>query len=300
MQQTLMNEQIAWTEGMLAREIAGYKNCPDPFTLETFLLERLEDEDPCCISCRPRFWNEFGLMMLNQEKVDEAVDSFTKALEIEPANETALYNLATISMKENDLPAALKNYEAVLLENPDHYNALFNAGLCHLYGEDKEASLSFFMQVAALRPEDGQAQYLTGEILMQLGRAGEALPYFRLAYKENHGHFETSMGLAITLLKTGNFQETISVCDQALLVFGAATLPLQVKGDAMLALERFDEAVMCHSDLCRLDLDIRDFVVSRLRQLAEEDPASFTAYSAVVHEIFPEFESILHSALKKG
>lgn len=300
MQQTVINDQIAWTEGMLAREITEYKIFPDPSTLEAFLLERLEDEDPYCISCRPRFWNELGLMMLRQEKIDEAVDSFTKALEIEPANETALYNLATLSMKQNDLPAALKNYEAVLLENPDHYNALFNAGLCHLYSEDKEASLSFFLQAAALRPEDGQAQYLTGEILMQLGRTEEALRYFRSAYKENHGHFETSMGLAITLLKTGNYQETITACDQALRVFGAATLPLQVKGDAMLALERFEEAVMCHMDLCRLDLDIRDFVVSRLRQLADEDPASFAAYSTVVHEIFPEFESILHSALKKG
>ncbi len=82
------------------------------------------------------------------------------------------------------------------------------------------------------------------------------------------------------------------------MTFGAATLPLQVKGDALLALGRIKEAVQCHVDLCRLDLDIRDFVVARMGTLAKEDSKGFERYCAIVREKFPDFESLLGAALK--
>ena len=57
-----------------------------------------------------------------------------------------------------------------------------------------------------------------------------------------------SQGLAIALLETRKYDEAIIVCDQALITFGAAVLPLQIKGDAMLAL-RFIAVTMIVSGI---------------------------------------------------
>ena len=113
------------------------------------------------------------------------------------------------------------------------------------------------MKAAKLRPENGHLQFLTGETLLQTGRAKEALPFFRSAQKQNHGHFETTMGLAISLLETQGYDEAIIICEQALMTFGPAMLPLQIKGDALLAINRIEKAVQCHIDLVSLDLDIQ-------------------------------------------
>jgi tetratricopeptide (TPR) repeat protein len=237
--------------------------------------------------------------MLREENVGMAEEYFNNSLALEPDNRTALFNLGTLLMQQGDLTGALKKYKVIMSKQPDNFDALFNSGLCHLYRENKEAAAAFFIQAADLRPNDGQAQYLAGEMLLQLGQARKALPYFRLAYKENPGHFETTQGFAISLLQTESYNEAVVVCDAALLNFGAATLPLQVKGDAMLALGRYEEAVMCHIDLCNLDLDIRDFVIARLQRLATADPAAFMAYSTAVHDLFPSFESILKTVQTK-
>lgn len=293
------NELEAWTDQTLAKEINNFKKHNNFNGLIRFLEERLADENPCCVSNRARFWNELGLSRIEQEDLSLAETCFENALSLVPDYTAAKYNLATLAMKNGNPTVALELYNSILTDNPEHFNALFNAGLCCTLLDNKEGALQMFKQAAELRPEDGQVQYLTGENLLQLGRASEALPFFRAAYKQNHGHFETTQGLAIALLESRKYEEAISICDQAQMTFGPAMLPLQVKGDAMLALNRIEQAIQCHIDLAALDLDIRDFVVARIRMLAKENPGAFAEYAAIVRDRYPDFESFVGAALKK-
>lgn len=299
MSSTMKKEPRAWTDKILGQEINGFKEQRDFSGLVHFLETRLADADPCCLSSRARFWNELGLTRIEQEKLDQAKICFENALLLEPDYTPARYNLGTLAMGQGDLAAALEQYNAILKDSPDHFDSLFNAGVCHSHTEDKAAALPLFLQAARFKPEHGQVQFLTGEALLQEGRASEALPFFTSAHKENHGHFESTQGLAISLLANKKYDETILICDQALMTFGSAALPLQVKGDAMLALNRIEEAVTCHIDLCHLDLDIRDFVVTRLQKLVQEDPTAFKSYALIVQEHYPDFESILGAVLKE-
>jgi tetratricopeptide (TPR) repeat protein len=289
-----------WTKLSLRHAINKFKEKKDFHGLIQFLEIRIADEAPCCVSMRARFWNELGLAKIEQQDLDQAKICFENALLIEPDYTAARYNLATFAMQQGDLPAALDQYDAVLKDNPEHFDALFNAGLCHSHSDEKEAALSLLLRAARLRPEHGRVQFLTGETLLQVGRASEALPFFRSAHKENHGHYESAMGFAISLLENKNYNDAITICEQALMTFGSATLPMQLKGDALLALNRIEEAVQCHIDLCHIDLDIRDFVVTRLQKLAQEDPAAFTTYATAVRDHYPDFESIIGADLEKG
>ena len=201
--------------------------------------------------------------------------------------------LGTLLLRQGQVEQALSHFSAALSASPDYFDALFNGGLCYLHLEDPERALQWFSKAARLRPEDWQTQYICGEILLQGGRRVEALPYFKAAHVANQTHFETLQGLAIALLGARRFEEVVAVCDTTITLHGTATLPLQLKGDAMLALGMYEEAVRCHVDLCRIDLDIRDFLISRLQTLKEEDEPAFRAYAEIVHRSYPELRDFV-------
>ncbi len=228
-------------------------------------------------------------------------EELLKAL-IDPHDEDPVIycKLGTLLMQQGRLDDALQCLEDTVNSRPDYFEALFNGGLCHLHLEKKEQALIWFSKAAALKPEDWQVQYVTGEILLNLGRAEEALPYFRGAYGVHPAHFETLQGLTIALFSMERFEEAACICDETMRVHGTATLPLQLKGDAMLALDRYEEAVRCHIDLCRIDLDSRDFVVSRLQILKNRDKQAHDAYAEIVQKSYPEFAAFVKSSLPAG
>lgn len=287
-----------WTEETLGAAIQDFKSGADDAALNSFLNDRLEDEDRFCLASRDRLWNELGLSKIHQEMVEQAAVCFENALMLSPDYAAARYNLATLDMHRGDLGKALERYEGILASHPDHFDALINAGLCHVYADDKENALPLFIKAAEICPDHGQANFLAGETLLQAGRAKTALPFFEAACRINHGHFESLSGLAIAQLKADLAKNCVITCDQALMTFGTATLPLQVKADALIEMDRIEEAVQCHADICRLDLDIRDFVVTRIRELSTQEPERYKVYTALVKEKFPELESLLGTALE--
>ncbi|THB78417.1 MAG: hypothetical protein D3926_13120, partial [Desulfobacteraceae bacterium] len=209
---------------------------------------------------------------MNQAESDLAQTCFENALQITPDYTCAQYNLATFAMQSGDIPGAIRIYDGILNDHPDHFNTLFNAGICYGHTEQKDAAIARLTRAAQVNPHHGHAQFLAGESLLQAGRAIDALTYFEKAHALNHGHFESTQGYAISLLEAQDYKQTLIVCDQALLTYGPAVLPLQVKGDALLALNRIEEAIQCHIDLIHLDLDARDFLVSRIQNMAETQP----------------------------
>jgi len=200
-------------------------------------------------------------------------------------------------MQTGDLEEALKQFNIILMENDAHFDALVNSGHCYVHLETHENAVTMFTRALALRPDHGQLLFLTGESLLQLGRHKEALPHFRKAHKINSGHFESTQGLAISLFETKHYEEAIVLCDQTLMTYGLAALPLQIKGDALIGLDRIEEAVNCHVDLCNMDLDIRDFVVTRIQKLKKGNPEGFQRYAKAVSENHPQFETFMGTAL---
>ncbi len=288
-----------WTEDSLGHKINSFKDEEDISGLIHFLEARLADESPCCVKSRPRFWNELGMCRINQDDVELAQTCFENALQITPDYTAAQYNLATFAMQTGDILTAIKLYDKILANHPDHFNTLFNAGICYDQNEQKEAAISMFTKAAKINPDHGQVQFLAGESLLQAGRAIESLPYFKNAHSLNHGHFESAQGFAISLLKSKNFKHAVIICDQALLTHGPAVLPLQVKGDALLALNRIEEAIQCHIDLINLDLDVRDFLVNRIRKMSETEPHIHKKYVDTIMDKYPEYGTILGAGLKK-
>jgi len=286
-----------WTEEDLCRSITELKSQQKHSELNCFLRERIADKDSFCTANRTRLWNELGLSMLQQEDIPQAADCFQESLQIDPDNSTALYNLANLALHQKDFESALQQYGAVLKSDAEHFGALFNSALCHVYSDDIDSALPLFVKAGKIKPEDARLQFWAGECLLHSGRHKEALPFFKRAYSLNPRHFESAQGLAITLLETQRYEDAVEICDSNLMSFGPSILPLRVKGDALLALDRIDDAVLCHLDMAHLDLDARDFLVSRIKKMATEEPTKMSQYKRSMHERCPDFEGMLSISL---
>jgi tetratricopeptide (TPR) repeat protein len=293
MSEELTQNQLSWSDQTLQQMIMALKSKREYRELKGFLRSRIEDADPCCSVNRPKLWNELGLVFLEEDNPEEADLCFVEALKIDHANVTAAYNMANIKLHHGLFDKAIDLYERVLVMEPDFVGAQINKALCLLYSERCEDARPLFEQAASMQPGNHPANYWAGEISLRLGDFAVALPFFKQAYALQTNHFETVNGYAMTLLGAEQYEEAAAICDQSLMSVGPSVVALRTKSDAMLALNKVQDAVLCHLDIAYLDLDARDAIVSRLQALYEEDKAKFQEYKKYMMDRSPEFEPLL-------
>lgn len=287
------------TAADLTRIIGARRNAM-PLNELAELLEALAgSSNPVCAASRSMLWNELGLVRIGLHDLAGAEQSFETAHGIDQSGRAA-YNLAKLAMHNGEFELALQRFKTILAHCPADFSALFNSGICHVRLNDADKALSCFVRAAESEPGNQQVNFWVGECLLQLERADEALPYFKIAYEINSDHFEAAQGYAIALVTSGHYERAIKVCDHSLANCGAALLPLQVKGDALLALGRIEAALKCHAAMAGLDFDARDYIYARLKRLQEENPAAAAEYRCLVNEKYEELAGLVPAVQEEG
>lgn len=293
MQNAITQGNGTWTEEQLELQIVRLKSGERSEKLILFLQERLEDEDQVCVASRSKLFNEFGLALLRQEDITAAADFFEQALAASPENSNSRYNLANMRLQLNDFDTALAGYCQVLRQHPDHVGALYNSALCYVLQGDRETALPLFVRVTELEPDYAGAQFWAGECLLGSGLVKEALPYFGQAAALNPGHLEAVIGLAIAQYEASQFTQALATCDRLLTHFAPSLLALRIRGDSLLALDRTEEAALCHLEMAYFDFDAREFLVARAQRLAIEDSRKARHYTRMIVLHFPDLEASL-------
>lgn len=137
----------------------------------------------------------------------EAAGSLAKALLLAPDHQAALKTRAVLLRARGAFAEALEAAFAIVDHNPGDPAGYRETGLDLLYlGRTQEAT-EWFRRVDALAPADPTRwTWLQGlgRSLIQLGRAAEAIPAFRLAIESNPNHPILHALLAAALALTGD------------------------------------------------------------------------------------------------
>lgn len=94
-----------------------------------------------------------GTIQRRLGKYEEAIFSYTAALNLHPADELILENRADLYAELGQLDNALMDYQTLLTINPSHEEALYHRGLLHLRSENFLAAESDFDQLINQNPE---------------------------------------------------------------------------------------------------------------------------------------------------
>jgi tetratricopeptide (TPR) repeat protein len=125
--------------------------------------------------------NNFGLALLQKGKVDEAIDHFHYALEIQPTYATALYNLGDALDKKGRVDEAIRQYQKALKFQPTFFIVHNTIGLALLERGRVDEAINHFQRAVELVPDYVDAHINLGNAFLRKGNMGEANACFRKA-----------------------------------------------------------------------------------------------------------------------
>lgn len=186
-----------------------------------------------------------GNTLFKLGRYEEAIDSYKKSLEINPALEDSNENIsrALIAMGRKD--EALEYYRKVVSNNEKNYNVHFiigrllgelkrydeaiselkesiklNSGNVDSYaelgriyseaGKDSDA-VDAFKKLVKKKPDDQDSQIYLAKAYDRCGKTKEALDSYKKAYSINNENAECSFGYAVILDKAGMKDEAVKV-----------------------------------------------------------------------------------------
>ena len=196
----------------------------------------------------PNFHLTLGRILGRQEKKEDAIKSYRKALSLRPDFTDALNNLSTMLLSTGKSDEALKIFAKILKKNPQDFNALSNTASILYQNKKYEESITHYRAALAVNPVNANIYFDLGRAFQEQNKTDEALSNFLKAVELKPNYIDA-------LLQSGNIYRDKGNLHKALLCYrkikeiepneyayvGIASIYLQ-EGDQQKALDEAESA----------------------------------------------------------
>lgn len=184
-----------------------------------------------------------GIIAQAMNKHEQAIQLFSKSIEINPAFADAHSNLGAVFMANGQFSDALKCFTAALEIKPDYLIACVNHGIILQKLAQHDLALSSFQKAHRLAPHSPEVSFQLANQFRILNRNNEALDCC-INILATNPNFIPAIELKGTLVQaTGGTTEALTVFNQALsLNNGVPGLHIN-KANCLVILERYQEAL---------------------------------------------------------
>ena len=193
-----------------------------------------------------------GLAYLQQNKLPQALELVTRALNARPGAPDSLAVRGAILSNLGRYAEALETQDAVLALRPESAETHYNRGVSlGKLGRHEEAVASYRRSVA-LKPGNSQAFHNLGNSLIALNRMEEALDAFS-GIADTQANIDTLVNRGQVLLELKRNDEALASYDRALAREPDNIPSLLGRGAALRALDRNAEALSCFDRVLAID-----------------------------------------------
>jgi predicted O-linked N-acetylglucosamine transferase (SPINDLY family) len=154
-----------------------------------------------------------------------------------------LVNLGNVLAAQNRRDEAVANYDRALAARPEFFEALFNRANTLLELKRSEEALESYDRAVRLRPDNPSGWNNRGTALRNLKRLDEALASFSRAVALSPGHVNALTNVAIVLWDQGRLEEALTACGHALERGPRSAEAFYVKANILRDLKRLEEAL---------------------------------------------------------
>jgi protein O-GlcNAc transferase len=130
--------------------------------------------------------------------------------------------------------------------------AMFAQALALHQNGNLDAAAAEYEKIIGLQPSHADALHHLGLVFLQRGEFAEAIPYIRKSLDENPRQPNAHSNLAHCYNLADRPAEALASCDAALSFDAGNTAALANKGNALRALQRYDEALEVFETVVRL------------------------------------------------
>lgn len=218
----------------------------------------------------PNIDYNLGRVLQAQERFEDALVHYQKAVAKAPQDAEALSNLGTVlaALKRSD--EAIAYYQRAVSLDPRHGDAWFNLGNALKAAERYDEAFTAYSQVLALRPEYTAAVGSLVYVLCRLDRHREAIEYARRIIAVEPSDAGHHMNLANALAVVGRDEEALIAYDTALALDPVWSDILWNKGLFFLSRGRFAEGWPLYEERWRVsDAKLKQRAYSATRWTGE-------------------------------
>ena len=130
-------------------------------------------------------FNAAGMLLLDAQRYDEALERFRKGADLEPSNALYWLNTGRAQLALNKADAARESLDRALELRPDWMPAVTARTLLDLRASGVPAALARAQQVRSRHPKDPEAIVLEGDVLMAARKPGDAARVYADAERVN-------------------------------------------------------------------------------------------------------------------
>ena len=152
-------------------------------------------------------YNTEGMKALDEAKYEVAVQAFIKAIEADPKDYTAHFNLALAYGFLHKDEEGVAEYRKTLELKPGLYEAQLNAGILLMRRQDPVAALPLFESSVEQRPKEFRPRYYLAEAQLQTGALDRAEASYHLALELDPKSANAELGLAHDLARQGKLPD---------------------------------------------------------------------------------------------
>ena len=252
-------------------------------------ISRAIRQDP-----KPEYLASLGTTLQQQERHEEALKVFDKAVQLRPDDAELWRQLGDILVQLARFDQALLIYQHVLKLNPDHPDALYKSGaLLNQFGRYAEAIAHLDLSDEML-PNHAPTLQARARTLYNLKRLEESLAEGRRAYQLDPDNADTSNNIGAALRLLGRDEEALGWFDKALDIRPSSVETLNNKIISSYDLHRFDEIFALYDRMksLRLNNATTDWNVSLAHLLTGNLEAGWPGHEArlkLPSSFYPKF-----------
>ncbi|MDJ1175316.1 tetratricopeptide repeat protein [Roseofilum capinflatum] len=157
-----------------------------------------------------------GIALRNQGKLPEAVQSYRRALQLDPEYALAHYNLGLALYDQGKLPEAVQSYRRALQLDPEYAAAHNNLGLALSDQGKLPEAVQSYRRALQLDPEYAAAHNNLGLALSDQGKLPEAVQSYRRALQLDPEYALAHYNLGLALYDQGKLPEAVQSYRRAL------------------------------------------------------------------------------------
>jgi tetratricopeptide (TPR) repeat protein len=199
--------------------------------------------------------NQIGIRLAQQGRLEEALLSFRRALQIQPGLAQTHNNLGIALQDQGRLDEAVASYRRALALKPGYAMACNNLGTALKDQGKLEEAAACFRRALQLKPDDAMACSNLADALKEQGRLAEAAACYRRALELKPDFAEGYTDLGCVLRDQGNLDEAVACYRRALELKPDLAEALANLGVAVRDQGNLDEAIACQRRALELKPD---------------------------------------------
>jgi tetratricopeptide (TPR) repeat protein len=233
---------------LLVLGLLTWRQCGMYTNMETLWRTTLARNPDCWMA-----HSNLGTLLYNQGHIEEAMEHYRKAIQLNPNNCDDLNNLGLTLADEGRFDEAIENYYKAIQIKPDYSDALSNLGVALVVQGRFDEAIENIRKAIQIKPNNPQMLDNLGVAFATQGRFDEAIEYYRQTIKIKPNYSDALSNLGVALVAQGRFDEAIENFRKAIQIKPNDPQILDNLGVAFAAQGRFDEAIEYYRQAIRVN-----------------------------------------------